>query len=101
MNLSGLRKAVRPFMLWVLAAMIGPLALATGLLEAFVPGAGVKFATGFKAYMDALPAEFWLFAGASYGVYSVSRSFGQDKKAETAEVYADLARDKQIEQELR
>lgn len=76
-----LRNAVRPLMLVMLALIIGPLALITGLLEAFVPGAGLRFASGFMEYMRGLPDSFWAFAGTSYGIYTAARSFGHDKRA--------------------
>jgi hypothetical protein len=90
--LTKMRGAVRPLMLLILAVLIGPIAIATGMLEAVFPGAGVRFANGFLEYMRGLPDSFWLFAGTSFGIYTAARSFGQDKKAEAAADYTEIAR---------
>jgi hypothetical protein len=79
MSLNLIRCAVRPIMLAILAMMIGPLALATGILETIFPGAGLRFAAGFSAYLTALPDAFWAFAAAAYGFYTAARSFERSR----------------------
>lgn len=91
-SLDTLRKAVRPLAQLMIIAMIGPLALAIGLLEALLPGVGVRFANGILAYVRGLPDSFWLFAGGAIGIHSIARSFGHDKKVEAAEALVEAAR---------
>jgi hypothetical protein len=91
-SLDLLRKAVRPMTQLMIIIMIGPLAVAVGLVEAFVPGAGVRFANGMLTYVKGLPPEFWLFAGGAVGVHTIARSFGKDKEAEAAESMVEAAR---------
>ncbi|WP_288959806.1 hypothetical protein [uncultured Sulfitobacter sp.] len=70
----------------MLIFMIGPLAIATGLVEAYWPGAGVSFALGFGAFLKAYPETFWMFAAGVLGVTIWSRSNSKDKEREIEEL---------------
>jgi hypothetical protein len=73
-------------MTWSLFIMILPMAVGIGVAEVVKPGAGVKFADGALHWLQGLPENFWLFAFGAFGVVSIGRSFGNDKKVEAAEV---------------
>jgi hypothetical protein len=101
MSIDLMRKATGPVMQLVLIVMIGPLAIAIGLIEAFVPGSGVRFANGALEWVRGLPPEFWLFAGSAYGIREIKRGYEKHVEVKAAEtlVEAKKVRDQLIEEQ--
>ena len=79
------RKAARPAMTWSIFMMIMPLTVGVGIAEVIKPGAGIRFANGALHWLSGLPESFWAFAFGAFGVVSIGRSFGNDKRVEAAE----------------
>lgn len=81
MKVETLRAIVRPSAQLMIMIMIGPVTIMIGMFEAFIPGAGVRFANGCLAYIGELPESFWLFAGAAVLGHEASRSWERAKEA--------------------
>ncbi|MGL4232702.1 MAG: hypothetical protein ACRCWJ_15160 [Casimicrobium sp.] len=96
--LDPLRKLARPAMTWSIFMMVLPFTIGIGVAEAIHPGGGVRFADGALHWLQGLPEEFWAFAFGVFGVVSIGRSFGNDKKVEAAEA---LVKAKEIVNEQR
>lgn len=90
-SLDTLRQATSPIMQLALIVMIAPLAIAIGMVEAFAPGIGVRFANGALTWVKGLPESFWLFAGAAYGLREIKRGYETHVEAKVAESQASTA----------
>jgi hypothetical protein len=89
MSLHALRGLVRPALLIMIIIMIAPLTIATGMLEAFLPGVGVRFANGCLTYLRGVPEAFWIFAGGLSLGHQVTRSVDKRSEAQAISDYAD------------
>lgn len=91
--LEGLREYIRPI---VVAALIFVLlfgAAVAGLLEAFMPGYGVRFTVGVAGWFKAIPAAYYQLAGVGTVAYTAAREYGkaQSERARVEAVKAHAA----------
>jgi hypothetical protein len=93
MTIQQLRTLVRPLMIMTLIVLIGPVAVASGLVNTIWDGAGERFNAAFIGYLSGLPESFWAFAGLVTLGHQASRSFDKAKEAEAIEAYAGLVKD--------
>lgn len=89
MTIPQLRALVRPLMIAMLIILIGPVAVASGIVNAIWDGAGERFNAAFIGYIGGLPESFWAFAGLVTLGHQATRSFDKAKEAEIVAAYSE------------
>lgn len=84
MMLERLRDFIRPISVAALLAMLLLGAVISGVLEAFLPGVGVRFTEGVAGWFKAIPTNYYQLTGGLAGVYFVAREAGKGVRNWTA-----------------
>lgn len=75
--LETLRDFIRPLSVFAMLLVMLLGAAIGGLLEAFLPGVGVRFTVGVAGWFKAIPDPYYQLTGATLVGYTVAREYGK------------------------